>query len=104
MTPSAILPLNQTLPGRKLKGKMSIIGNQPPKNKVDTKALIKSIFAYSPRKNKAKVIAEYSTLYPDTNSASASGKSKGCRFVSANIDTQNIINIGNKGIMNQTFF
>jgi len=54
-----------------------MMGNQPPKNKIETKALIKSILAYSPRKNKAKVIAEYSTLYPETNSASASGKSKG---------------------------
>jgi len=56
---------------------MLIIGNQPPKKRVDTKALIKSILAYSPKKNKAKVIAEYSTLYPETSSASASGKSKG---------------------------
>ncbi len=92
------------LPGRKAKGKRCIGGNHPPKNNVDTRALIKSIFAYSPKKNKAKVIAEYSTLYPETNSASASGKSKGCRFVSASIDTQNIINIGNKGTINQTFF
>ena len=80
------------------------MGNQPPKNKIETKALIKSILAYSPRKNKAKVIAEYSTLYPETNSASASGKSKGWRFVSASIETQNIINIGNRGTMNQTLF
>jgi len=104
ITPSAIFKLNHTLPGRKVKGNRSIGGNHPPKNNVDTKALIKSIFAYSPKKNKAKVIAEYSTLYPETNSASASGKSKGCRFVSASIDTQNIINIGNKGTINQMFF
>ena len=84
-----------------MKGDRSITGNQPPKNRIETKALIKSILAYSPRKNKAKVIAEYSTLYPDTSSASASGKSKGCRLVSASIETQNIINIGNKGTMNQ---
>ena len=50
------------LPGKEEKGNISIIGNQPPKNNVDTKALIKSILAYSPKKNKAKVIAEYSTL------------------------------------------
>ena len=65
---------------------MLITGNQPPKNKVDTKALIRSILAYSPRKNKAKVIAEYSTLYPETNSASASGKTNGDLLVSAKID------------------
>ena len=104
ITPRTTLKLNQTLPGRKENGNISIKGNQPPKNNVDIKALIKSIFAYSPKKNKANVIAEYSTLYPETNSASASGKSKGCRFVSASIDTQNIINIGNKGTMNQISF
>jgi hypothetical protein len=43
---------------------------------MDKSVLIKSILAYSPRKKKAKVIAEYSILYPETNSASASGKSK----------------------------
>lgn len=104
ITPSAIFKLNHILPGRKLRGNMSIIGHHPPKNNIDTKALIKSIFAYSPKKNKAKVIAEYSTLYPETSSASASGKSNGCRFVSASIDTQNRTNIGNKGIINQMFF
>jgi hypothetical protein len=104
ITPKTIFKLNQKLPGKKVKVNKLIGDNQPPKNKIEAKALIKSILAYSPKKNKAKVIAEYSTLYPDTNSASASGKSKGCLFVSASIETQNIINIGNKGITNQTFF
>ena len=58
----------------------------PEQNNMDEKALISSIFAYSPKKNKANVIAEYSTLYPETSSASASGKSKGCLLVSANIE------------------
>jgi len=101
-TPRAIFKLNHKLPGSKVKGKIVMIGNQPPKNNTETKALIKSILAYSPKKNKAKVIAEYSTLYPETNSASASGKSKGWRFVSASIETQKIINIGNRGTQNQT--
>ena len=56
------------------------------------KALISNIFAYSPNENKAKAIAEYSTLYPDTNSLSASGKSKGNLLVSARIQIKNIIN------------
>ena len=43
------------------------------------------ILLYSAKKNKTKPTAEYSTLYPETNSASASGKSKGCLFVSAKI-------------------
>jgi len=103
-TPKAIFKLNHKLPGKKVKGSRFTMGNQPPRNRIETKALIRSILAYSPKKNKAKVIAEYSTLYPETNSASASGKSKGCRFVSASIETQNIINIGNKGTINQTLF
>jgi hypothetical protein len=83
----------------KLKG-----ANHPPKNKTVASALKIKIFAYSPKKNKAKPIAENSTLYPDTNSASASGKSKGCRLVSAKAEIKNIKNIGNKGNKNQTNF
>jgi len=62
-------------------------------NKLD----INNMFPYSPRKNIANIIEEYSTLYPATNSASASGKSKGERFVSANMEIKNIIDNGNKG-------
>ncbi len=80
-----IFKLSHAVPGKKQKMILSIIGNQPPKNKILENALINNILAYSPRKNKAKVIAEYSTLYPDTNSASASGKSNGCLLVSASI-------------------
>ena len=60
------------------------------------------MFPYSPKKNNANPIAEYSTLYPDTNSASASGKSNGCRFVSANAETKNLLIIGNKGLTYHT--
>jgi len=60
--PKAIFKPNQKLPGIWFKGNKAIGDNQPPKNNIETKALIKSIFAYSPKKNKAKVIAEYSTL------------------------------------------
>jgi hypothetical protein len=48
--------------GIRLNKKLSIIGNHPPKNKIAEKALIKSMFAYSPKKKRANVIAEYSTL------------------------------------------
>jgi len=41
------------------------------------------MFPYSAKKNIAKVIEEYSALYPATISASASGKSKGVLLVSA---------------------
>jgi hypothetical protein len=43
------------------------------------------IFKYSPKKKNAKGMDEYSTLYPATNSASASGKSNGALFVSIKI-------------------
>jgi len=36
--------------------------NQPPKKRITFKKLIKSIFEYSANENKAKFIAEYSTL------------------------------------------
>jgi len=79
-------------------------GNQPPKNNITVNALIKIILLYSAKKNKAKLIAEYSTLYPETSSASASGKSNGCRFVSANAHIKKIRNIGNNGITYQICF
>src|SRR5690606_5235757 len=75
--------------------------NHPPKNKITTRLLINNIFPYSPKKNRAKPIAEYSTLYPETNSASASGKSNGCLFVSANAEIKNSKNAGNRGIKYQ---
>jgi len=46
-------------------------------------------------------MAEYSTLYPETNSLSPSVKSKGGLFVSANAETKNIIKAGNNGITYQ---
>jgi len=62
------------------------------------------ILLYSARKNRAKPLAEYSTLYPETSSASASGRSKGCRLVSASVVTKNTRRIGNIGNLSQTFF
>ena len=58
-TPKTILSESQKLPGKK---KISSNGNHPPKNRIEEKTLIKSMLAYSPKKNNAKVIAEYSTL------------------------------------------
>lgn len=49
----------------------------------------------------AKIMEEYSVLYPATNSASASVRSKGVRFVSASIDIKKIIAQGSNGTMNQ---
>jgi len=72
-------------------------GNQPPKNKIINKADIKIILEYSAKKNNVNVTLEYSTLKPDTNSDSASGKSKGSLLVSANILTKNKKHPGNNG-------
>jgi len=60
------------------------------------------ILPYSAKKNNANAIAEYSTLYPATSSASASGKSKGVRFVSARAIIKNNIQNGSNGNTNQT--
>ena len=76
--------------------------NQPPKNNIVNNADINSMLLYSPKKNMAKIIDEYSVLYPATNSASASVKSKGVRLVSANIEIKKIIAQGNRGQKNQT--
>jgi hypothetical protein len=42
-------------------------------------------------------MAEYSTLNPETSSDSASGKSKGTRFVSAKAETKKRRKEGKKG-------
>ena len=60
------------------------------------------ILPYSAKKNIAKIIDEYSTLYPATSSASASGRSNGVRLVSAIIEMKKIIEIGKSGSTNQT--
>jgi hypothetical protein len=78
------------------------MGHQPPKKRMVIMADIKSILLYSPKKNIANIIEEYSTLYPATSSASASGRSKGARFVSANMETKKIAALGKSGAANQT--
>jgi len=58
---------------------------------------------YSARKNSANPLAEYSTLYPETSSASASGRSKGWRLVSASVVTKKIRKIGKSGNTSHRF-
>ena len=76
---------------------------QPPKNNKALNVLFKIILEYSPIKKNAKLTAEYSTIYPATNSASASGKSKGGLLVSANPEIINKKKTGKNGIKNQIF-
>ena len=59
------------------------------------------MLAYSPRKNRPKVIAEYSVWKPATSSASDIGRSNGVRLVSASAETKKITNIGSSGSQNQ---
>ena len=79
----------------------SITKSPPPKKNKTNKLDITNILEYSPKKKEANIKDEYSTLYPATNSASASGKSNGIRFVSAKIEIKKIIARGNKGKINQ---
>ena len=64
--------------------------SQPPQKSITFSDDIVIIFAYSAKKNRANKNPEYSTLYPATNSASASGKSNGARFVSARLAMKKI--------------
>ena len=92
-----IFKASQIGPGIQLKIAMSIGGSQPPRKKMAAMPDISSMLAYSPKKNRAKVMAEYSVWYPATNSASASGRSKGARLVSARAEMKKITAIGNNG-------
>jgi hypothetical protein len=91
------LVLNPSTKGSITNKKGRDADNHPPKNKTTVRTLIRIIEPYSARKNNANPILAYSTLKPETNSDSASGKSKGARLVSARIDTKNIKNNGKKG-------
>ena len=82
---------------------MSINGKcQPPRKNSALSDDLRIILLYSARKNCANPIAEYSTLYPETSSASASGRSKGCRFVSAREVTKKISLTGKRGAHSHT--
>lgn len=83
-------------------GGNTVVVPQPPRNSSAFITDIMIIFPYSARKNIANTIEEYSTLYPATSSASASGKSNGVRFVSAIIEIIKIIESGSNGSIKKT--
>src|SRR5436190_19092478 len=97
----AILSANQTRPGIQVKGANGIGDIQPPRNSTAPIADSRIMLAYSPRKNRPKVIAEYSVWKPATSSASDIGRSNGVRLVSASAETKKITNIGSSGSQNQ---
>lgn len=75
----------------------------PPRKKRALRPDLRIILLYSARKKRANPLAEYSTLYPETSSASASGRSNGCRFVSARVVIKKIIKMGKSGATSQVF-
>jgi hypothetical protein len=70
---------------------------KPPMNSITAKIQISTILAYSAKKKNTNIPAECSVIKPDTNSDSASARSKGALLVSAIHPIKNIINKGNKG-------
>jgi len=77
---------------------------QPPKKSIVDTELIINILPYSAKKNIANKIEEYSTLYPATSSASASGRSKGDLLVSAKETIKKRNHNGNNGNINHNSF
>src|SRR3712207_5284113 len=74
---------NQTMPGTHVKGAKPKGGSHPPRNMMVISAHMSTMATYSPSMNSRKGVEEYSTMKPATSSDSASGRSKGGRFVSA---------------------
>src|SRR5438309_290876 len=63
---------------------------QPPRKRVTKSAEEVIMLMYSAVKNMENFMDEYSVWYPATSSDSASGRSKGARFVSAYDPTRKI--------------
>jgi hypothetical protein len=69
-----------------------------PRKRMDVKAFIKIIFLYSAMKISVSGPVTYLTLKPETSSDSSSVKSKRAWFVSATVEVNHIITIGQAGI------
>src|SRR5258705_1103504 len=70
---------------------------RPPRNMTVASADTRIMLAYSPRKNSAKGMPEYSTWNPATISDSPSATSKGARLVSATPEMKYTRNMGASG-------
>src|ERR687889_2910600 len=88
------LSTNQITPGTQVKGGNGIGDSQPPRNRIVPSAHMPMMATYSPSMNMRNGVEEYSTMKPATSSDSASGRSKGGRFVSAMAEIKKITNIG----------
>src|SRR6476660_4617417 len=96
-----ILANNHAKGGIALRSGESTGAAQPPRNMTVARAETRIMWAYSPRKNRAKGMPEYSTWNPATISDSPSATSNGARLVSATPEMRYTRNIGNSGIQNQ---
>src|SRR3546814_14572376 len=74
---------SQIQPGTQVKGAKSSGAAQPPRNMIDASAESTIMLAYSPRKNRANPMPEYSTIWPATTSDSPSTTSTGSRLAPA---------------------
>lgn len=61
------------------------------------------MLVYSAMKNNANGPAAYSTLKPETSSDSPSVRSKGARFVSARVEINHIMAMGQAGMISHIF-
>src|SRR5215470_4251523 len=94
---NSALSTNQITPGTQVNGTIGNGGSQPPMNRIVVIAHMVAIATYSPSMNIMYGVEPYSTMKPATSSDSASTRSKGGRFVSANAEIKNTMNIGNSG-------
>lgn len=74
-----------------------VVIKKPPTNNITAKMQISTILAYSAKKKNTNIPAECSVIKPDTNSDSASARSKGALLVSAIHPIKKIMNRGNSG-------
>src|SRR3972149_11287048 len=70
---------------------------QPPKKSVTATVETTMMLAYSARKKNANFMPLYSVWKPATSSVSASGRSKGTRFVSASAAMKNTTKASGRG-------
>src|ERR1051325_6374066 len=94
---TSVLLMNHNGPHQPLSSAVRDSGHgarQPPRNRVVASAETVTMLTYSARKNSANFSEEYSVWNPPTSSDSASGRSKGARFVSPTIAMTNTAKLG----------
>src|ERR1700751_1802307 len=95
VTAQKVLMPSQIQPG--MNDRKSNGGNQPPRNRTAHRIETSHMLAYSARKNIAKLMPEYSIMWPATISDSPSTTSKGWRLVSARPGMKETTKVGRRG-------